>query len=115
MDYIFRDRLQISLLKLSKLKRNNYFQFPLKLSENYKTKVKTKDKVKWLLQIFWWQFQRCSASFDWTFKVPLFFNIYICDLFFCIVDLDIGSYTGGNTLYICFADLDFTLKKVKRL
>ena len=45
----------------------------------------------------------------------LFFNIYICDLFFCIVDLDIGSYTGGNTLYICFADLDFTLKKVKRL
>ena len=31
---------------------------------------------------------------------PLLFNIYICDLFFGIGDLDIGSYADDNTSYI---------------
>ena len=37
---------------------------------------------------------------------PLLFNIYICDLFFGIGDLDIASYADDNTGYTFSSELD---------
>ena len=42
---------------------------------------------------------------------PLLFNIYICDLFFGIGDLDIVSYDDHNTPYS--SELDVALKKLR--
>ena len=44
---------------------------------------------------------------------PLLFNIYICDLFFGITDLDIASYTDDNTPYTFSSELYLALKKLR--
>ena len=44
---------------------------------------------------------------------PLLFNIYICDLFFGIGDLDIASYADDNTPYTFSSELDVALKKLR--
>ena len=47
---------------------------------------------------------------------PLLFNIYICNLFYGIGDLDIASiasYAGDNTPYTFSSELDVTLKKLR--
>ena len=43
----------------------------------------------------------------------LLFNIYICDLFFGIGDLDIASYADDNTPYTFSSELDVALKKLR--
>ena len=43
---------------------------------------------------------------------PLLFNIYICDLFFGIGDLDIAGYADDNTPYTFSSELDKALKKL---
>ena len=37
---------------------------------------------------------------------PLLFNIFICDLFFVISDIDFSSYADDNTPYVCELSLD---------
>ena len=44
---------------------------------------------------------------------PLLFNIYICDLFFGIGDLDTASYADDNTPYTFSSELYVALKKVR--
>ena len=44
---------------------------------------------------------------------PLLFNIYICDLFFGIGDLDIASYDDDNTPYTFSSDLHAAFKKLR--
>ena len=39
---------------------------------------------------------------------PLRFNVYICDIFFDIIECDIASYADGNTPY----NFDFSLDNV---
>ena len=46
--------------------------------------------------------------------VSLLFNIYICDLFFGIGDLDIDGYADDNTPYTFSSELDVSLKKLRR-
>ena len=43
----------------------------------------------------------------------LLFNIYICDLFFGIGDLDTASYADDNTPYTFSSALDVALKKLR--
>ena len=45
--------------------------------------------------------------------VPLLLNIYICDLFFGIGDLDIASYADDNTPHTFSSELDVALKKLR--
>ena len=46
---------------------------------------------------------------------PLLFNIYICDLFFGIGDLDTASYADDNTSYVAFKKLrNHTIKIFER-
>ena len=37
---------------------------------------------------------------------PLFFNIYLADLFLEIVDIDIANYAGDNTPYVTAGNID---------
>ena len=46
-----------------------------------------------------------------SIKGPLLFNIYICGLFFDIIEIDIANYAGDTTPY----DLDFKLKNIVKL
>ena len=48
-----------------------------------------------------------------SISCPLSFNIYICDLFFGIGDLDIASYADDNTPYTFSSELDVALKKLR--
>ena len=43
-----------------------------------------------------------------------YFNIYICDLFYHIDNLDMASYTDDNTPYTFSSEVDATLKTLKR-
>ena len=43
----------------------------------------------------------------------LLFNIYICDLFFGIGNLDIASYADDNAQYTFSSELDVALKKLR--
>ena len=43
---------------------------------------------------------------------PLFFNIYICDLFLENSDIDIANYADDNTPYPCPSDLDSVIFKL---
>ena len=52
--------------------------------------------------------------FNGSIVDPLLFNIYICDLFFRIGDLDIASYVDDNTSYTFSLALDVALKKLSR-
>ena len=62
----------------------------------------------------------CYSNFDDIFSGvpqcsilgPLLFNIYVCDLFFGIGDLDIASY-ADNTPYTFSSELDMSLKKLR--
>ena len=45
---------------------------------------------------------------QWSILDPLLFNIYICDIFFDIIECDIASYADDNTPY----NFDFNLDNV---
>ena len=45
---------------------------------------------------------------------PLLFNIFICDLFIMIDDIDIASYADDNTPYTCDASLDQVIHKLEK-
>ena len=45
---------------------------------------------------------------------PLLFNMYICDLFFGIGDLDVASYTDDNMPYTFSSEREVELKKLRR-
>ena len=44
---------------------------------------------------------------------PLLFNIFICDLFIMIDDIDIANYADDNTPYACDASLDQVINKLE--
>ena len=44
---------------------------------------------------------------------PLFFNIFLCDLFFIINDLDFASYADNNTPFFVGSDLDEVIFKLQ--
>jgi hypothetical protein len=44
---------------------------------------------------------------------PLLFNIFICDLFILIDDVDIASYADDNTPYVCDTSLDKVINKLE--
>ena len=45
---------------------------------------------------------------------PLLFNIYICDIFFDIIECDIASYVGHNTPYNFDFDLDNVISNLEK-
>ena len=45
---------------------------------------------------------------------PLLFNIFICDLFFIINDIDFASYADDNTPFIIGEDIGDVIFKLKK-
>ena len=44
---------------------------------------------------------------------PLLFNVYICDMFYDIIDCDIASYADDNTPYASSNNLDAVINKLE--
>ena len=45
---------------------------------------------------------------------PLLFNIFICDLFFIMNDIDFASYADDNTPFIIGEDIGDVIFKLKK-
>ena len=48
-----------------------------------------------------------------SIKGPFLFNIYICDLFFDIIEIDIANYADDTTLYALDSKLENIVKLLK--
>ena len=46
---------------------------------------------------------------------PLLFNLFLCDLFLFVEEVDIMSYADDNTPYVCSENVDVTLEKLKEV
>ena len=46
---------------------------------------------------------------------PLLFNLFLCDLFLFVEELDIMSYVDDNTPYVCSENVDVTLEKLEEV
>ena len=46
---------------------------------------------------------------------PLLFNLFLCDLFLFVEEVDIMSYADDNTPYVCFENVDLTLEKLEEV
>ena len=45
---------------------------------------------------------------------PLLFNIFICDMFLCVNEIEIASYADDNTPYSCSEDLQDVLRSLEK-
>ena len=46
---------------------------------------------------------------------PLLFNLFLCDLFLFVEEVDIMSYTNDNTPCVCSENVDVTLEKLEEV
>ena len=46
---------------------------------------------------------------------PLLFNLFLCDLFLFVEEVDIMSYADDNTPYVCSENVDVTLEKLEEV
>ena len=46
---------------------------------------------------------------------PLLFNLFLCDLFLFVEEVDIMSYADDNTPYVCSDNVDVTLEKLEEV
>ena len=46
---------------------------------------------------------------------PLLFNLFLCDLFLFVEEVDIMSYSDDNTPYVCSENVDVTLEKLEEV
>ena len=45
---------------------------------------------------------------------PLFFNIYMCNLFLCDCESDINNYEEYTSLYVCETNMDLVLNELEK-
>ena len=46
---------------------------------------------------------------------PLLFNLFLCDLFLFVEEVDSMSYADDNTPYVCSENVDVTLEKLEEV
>ena len=46
---------------------------------------------------------------------PLFFNIFVCDLFFDDIDIDLANYANDTTSYAYDLELDKVIKSLEKI
>ena len=46
---------------------------------------------------------------------PLLFNLFLCDLFLFVDEVDIMSYADDNTPYVCSENVDVNLEKLEEV
>ena len=97
-------------LLIAKLNAYGFSYRALKLVYNYLTNRKQRVKIN------------CTFS-NWndillgvpqgSILGPLLFNIYMCDMFFCIGSIDIVGYADDNTPYIVDSDCNSVIKNIQ--
>ena len=90
-------------LLLAKLNAYGFSLPALKLKESYLSNKKQRTKINS-------EFASCKEI---LFGVPLLFNIFLCDLFFIMNDVDFASYADDNTPFLVGNDLDEVVFKLQ--
>ena len=83
-------------LILAKLHAYGFGKASLRLIHSYLTDSYQRVKIKNSYSL--WSFIKHGVPQD-SILDPILFNIFLCDMFFMINNIDIASYTDGNTPY----------------
>ena len=59
-----------------------------------------------------WEETSCGVP-QGSILCPLLFNIFICDLFYEIQDVDVNNHADDNTPYACASDINIVLEKLE--
>ena len=99
-------------LLIAKLHALNFDMNALNLIFNYLTGRKQRVKINWSFSSYLDIFQGVPQG---SILGPLLFNIFFCDLFLFVEEVDIMSYADDNTPYVCSENIDITLEKLEEV
>ena len=90
----------------------NFDMNALSLIFNYLTKRKQRVKINSIFSSYLNIFQGVPQG---SILGPLLFNLFLCDLFLFVEEVDIMSYADDNTAYVCSENNDVTLEKLEEV
>ena len=99
-------------LFIAKLRALNFDMNALNLIFDYLTGRKQRVKIKSSFSSYLDIFQGVSQG---SILGLLLFNLFLCDLFLFVEEVDIMSYTDDKTLYVCSENFDVTLEKLEEV
>ena len=99
-------------LLIAKLHALNFDMNALNLIFDYLTGRKQRVKINSSFSSYLDIFQGVPQG---SILGPLLFNIFLCDLFLFVEEVDIMSYADDNTLYVCSENIDVTLEKLEEV
>ena len=95
-------------LLIAKLHALNFDMNALNLIFDYLTRRKQRVKINS-------SFSSYLDIFQGSILGPLLFNIFLCDLFLFVEEVDIMCYADDNTPYVCSENIDVTLEKLEEV
>ena len=97
-------------LLIAKLNASGFSLTALKLVHNYLSNRKQRIKINPTHNSF---LEIIFGVPQGSILIPLFFNIFLIDLFFITEDTDIASYADGNTRYVVADNIDGVIKSLE--
>ena len=97
-------------LLIAKLHALNFDMNALNLIFDYLTGRKQRVKINSSFSSYLNIFQSVPQGLSLG---PILFNIFLCDLFLFVEEVDIMSYADDNTPYVCSENIDVTLEKLE--
>ena len=95
-------------LLTAKLHALNFDMNALNLIFDYLTERKQRVKINS-------SFSSYLDIFQGSILVPLLFNLFLCDLFLFVEEVDIMSYADDKTPYVCSENVGVTLEKLEEV
>ena len=99
-------------LLIAKLHALNFDMNALNLIFDYLTGRKQRVKINSSFSSYLDIFQGVPQG---SILGPLLFNLFLCDLFLFVGEVDIMSYADDNTPYVCSENVDVTLEKLEEV